>query len=60
MESLPQSSYPGKLLDLAVQKEVITTEQFDDIWEKNVLNWLYGDDNQGKQDLRKLILSADK
>lgn len=60
MESLPQSSYPGKLLDLAVEKEVISTEQFDDIWEKNVLNWLYGDDEQGKQDLRNLILKGSK
>src|SRR5699024_8121649 len=40
MESAPQSSYPGKLLDLAIQRNILTPEERDDIWEKNVLTWL--------------------
>ncbi|HRP89573.1 MAG TPA: amidohydrolase family protein [Edaphocola sp.] len=58
MESLPQSSYPGKLLDLALEQKVINQEQFDDIWEKNVLSWLYGEDEAGKNGLRNLILNG--
>jgi len=40
MESDAQSSYPGKILDLAVERGLITKEQYEDIWEKNVLKWL--------------------
>ncbi|MEZ4939149.1 MAG: amidohydrolase, partial [Crocinitomicaceae bacterium] len=40
MESLPQSSYPGKLLDLALQENIITKEQHTEIWCENVLRWL--------------------
>lgn len=40
MESEEQSSYPGKLLDLAVDENVITKKQQDEIWEDNVLRWL--------------------
>ena len=40
MESEPQSSYPGKLLDLVVDKGVITQQQYDEIWCDNVLDWL--------------------
>lgn len=34
--------YPGKLLDTAVDKGVITEEEKGRIWFDNVLNWLYG------------------
>ena len=51
MESAPQSSYPGKILDLAMDRDIINSEQYDQIWEDNVLQWLYGDDEKGKQDL---------
>ena len=47
MESEPQSSYPGKLLDLALEREIINQDQFNDIWQDNVLSWLgaeYGKD----------------
>lgn len=40
MESEPQSSYPGKLLDLAVEEKIISKEQHGEIWENNVLRWL--------------------
>jgi aminocarboxymuconate-semialdehyde decarboxylase len=44
MKNEHQSSYPGKLLDLAVEEEIITRKQKDDIWSHNVVKWLYGDD----------------
>lgn len=46
MESTPQSSYPGKLLDLAVQEGIITREQQQQMWEANVLRWLGADKNE--------------
>ncbi len=44
MESEAQSSYPGKLLDLALEEEVINEKQHNEIWHGNVLRWLCGDD----------------
>ncbi|WP_044101468.1 amidohydrolase family protein [Neolewinella persica] len=43
MESERQSSYPGKLLDLAVEEGVISTQQREEIWCDNVIRWLCGD-----------------
>lgn len=40
MESDAQSSYPGKLLDLAREEDIINQEQQDQMWETNVLRWL--------------------
>lgn len=40
MESEPQSSYPGKLLDLALERNIITAAEYKDIWCDNVLKWL--------------------
>src|SRR5699024_9008185 len=57
MESAPQSSYPGKLLDLAVDRKIITPQEYDDIWERNVLNWLFGDNEKAKKSLTNKILS---
>lgn len=45
MESERQSSYPGKLLDLAVEESIINQQQHEEIWSKNVIRWLYGDDD---------------
>ncbi len=39
MESVPRS-YPGKVLDDAVEKDIITTSEQDQIWHNNVLKWL--------------------
>ena len=57
MESVSQSSYPGKILDLAVERNILTTDECDAIWEENVLNWLFGDDEDRKQKLVERILS---
>ena len=40
MVSEPQSSYPGKILDLALERKIINKQQHDEIWEDNVLKWL--------------------
>ncbi len=45
MESERQSSYPGKLLDLAEEDGIITKAQHQEIWQKNVVRWLCGDDS---------------
>jgi aminocarboxymuconate-semialdehyde decarboxylase len=34
------TSYPGRVLDYAVEIGVLTQQQGKDIWHKNVLNWL--------------------
>ena len=57
MESEKQSSYPGKILDLAMEQDIITETERDAIWEDNVLQWLYGDDEKAKQKLVNRILS---
>ena len=56
MESDAQSSYPGKILDLAVDEKVITENEKAEIWEDNVLQWLFGDDEKAKQALVDKIL----
>ena len=40
MESEAQSSYPGKLLDLAVDEGIINDRQRQELWCDNVLRWL--------------------
>lgn len=40
MENERQSSYPGKLLDLAVNEGIITADEQQAMWEDNVLRWL--------------------
>ena len=40
MESEPQSSYPGKILDLALERGIINKRQYNEIWKDNVLKWL--------------------
>lgn len=55
MESEPQSSYPGKLLDLALNEKIINEEQYKNIWKDNVLRWLGADkDTSFKQRLKGL------
>jgi len=56
MESAAQSSYPGKILDLAQNQGLLNAQECDAIWEDNVLQWLYGDDDQGKSELVGKIL----
>ena len=57
MESEQQSSYPGKILDLAIERDIITEDERDAIWEENVIQWLCGDDQESKEKLIKRILS---
>ena len=57
MESEAQSSYPGKLLDLAIDRELISQTQYDEIWEDNVLRWLFGEDKVQAEKLIQKILS---
>ena len=56
MESAPQSSYPGKILDLAMERNILTKEECDAMWEDNVIQWLCGDDETAKQKLINRIL----
>ena len=56
MESIPQSSYPGKILDLAQNQGILNQEQYDAIWSDNVLQWLFGNDQAQKDVLIKKIL----
>jgi aminocarboxymuconate-semialdehyde decarboxylase len=43
MESVP-GSYPGKLIDMAAQENIITEQEKTQIWFDNVVEWLCGDD----------------
>ena len=56
MESEKQSSYPGKILDLAIERDIITEVERDAIWEDNVIQWLCGDVEDAKQKLVNRIL----
>lgn len=44
MNNEAQSSYPGKILDLAVAEKLIREEDVAKMWHNNVLKWLYGQD----------------
>jgi aminocarboxymuconate-semialdehyde decarboxylase len=57
MESAKQSSYPGKILDLAMEREIITETERDAIWQDNVIQWLCGDDEKAKQKLVNRIIN---
>ena len=56
MESEQQSSYPGKILDLAMERKILTPTECDAIWEDNVIQWLCGDNPTVKQKLVARIL----
>lgn len=49
MESEKQSSYPGKLLDLAVEQGVINDTEAKKMWDENVVQWLFGNDEAEKK-----------
>ncbi len=55
MESEPQSSYPGKILDLAVEREIIGQEDYDAMWGPNTIRWLCGDDQDAREALVQRI-----
>ena len=58
MESEKQSSYPGKILDLAIDQNIITTTERDAIWNDNVIQWLCGDDALAKNRLIQRIINT--
>ena len=58
MESENQSSYPGKILDLAMERNIINQVEYDDIWENNVIQWLCGNDDAAKQKLINRITNG--
>lgn len=49
MESEKQSSYPGKILDLAMEQNIINQDDYDAIWNDNSVRWLCGDDENAKK-----------
>ena len=58
MESERQSSYPGKLLDLALDEGIINKQQHQEIWSTNVIRWICGENDDDfyariKQDKQK-------
>jgi aminocarboxymuconate-semialdehyde decarboxylase len=57
MESEKQSSYPGKILDLALDQKIINQHEYDAIWEDNVIKWLCGDDEAATKKLINRILA---
>ena len=57
MESDVQSSYPGKILDLAIDQQIISEQEKDEMWEDNVLQWLFGENEDDKQKMINRILS---
>jgi aminocarboxymuconate-semialdehyde decarboxylase len=57
MESEAQSSYPGKILDLGLERNLINQTQYDEIWEDNTLRWLFGSDKAEAEKLIQKILS---
>ncbi len=46
MKNEQQSSLPGKLLDLALQEKIINQNQYNEIWNDNVVRWLYGSETE--------------
>ena len=56
MESAKQSSYPGKILDLAIERNIINETERDSMWEDNVIQWLYGNDERAKSNFINRIL----
>ena len=49
--------WPGKLLDLAIDRNLISQTQYDEIWEDNTLRWLFGNDKVEAEKLIHKILS---
>ena len=60
MESGPQSSYPGKILDLALERSIINQQEYDEIWSDNTIRWLCGDDQQARNKLLKRITGTEQ
>jgi aminocarboxymuconate-semialdehyde decarboxylase len=57
MDSEKQSSYPGKIIDLAMERGIITSEEADDMWDENVVQWLFGNDQEAKKTFYERVRS---
>ena len=55
MESETQSSYPGKILDLAREQNILTEAQCDAIWDDNVVRWLCGNDAERRESFYRRV-----
>ncbi|TYA76177.1 amidohydrolase, partial [Seonamhaeicola marinus] len=44
-------------LDLAMERNILNQNEYDAIWQDNVLQWLCGDDTTAKQKLINRILN---
>jgi aminocarboxymuconate-semialdehyde decarboxylase len=55
MDSEKQSSYPGKIIDLAMERNILTSEQADNMWDEHVVRWLFGDDQVAKDAFYKRV-----
>lgn len=49
MDSEKQSSYPGKILDLAMDRKIISQDDYDGMWDEHVVRWLFGNDQVAKK-----------
>jgi len=56
MENEKQSSDTRKIIDIDIERKIITKTERDAIWEHNVIQWLCGDDQEAKDKLVKRIL----
>mgnify|MGYP007013072821 CR=1 FL=1 len=57
MDSEKQSSYPGKIIDLAMERDIITPDQADGMWDEHVVRWLFGSDEVAKKAFYKRVRS---
>jgi len=39
-----------------MEQKILTSDECDKIWDDNVLQWLFGDDEKGKQELIDKII----
>lgn len=56
METVP-NSYPGKVIDEAVEMDFITAAERSQIWNNNVIKWLYGENHTHFQERTNLLNS---
>ncbi|ANM31728.1 amidohydrolase [Acidobacteria bacterium Mor1] len=59
MDSEPQASYPGKILDLAIERGIVNQDEYDAMWSDNTVRWLCGDDADAQQAFRRRIRGED-
>jgi len=58
MDSEKQSSYPGKILDLAMERDIINQDEYDAMWDEHVVRWLFGSDEVAKKSFYERIIQS--